>query len=56
MERSEGELRERERERRAVVRWMEAKIRERYSLAEVRLVEDKIAVVYLDGASEEVCV
>jgi hypothetical protein len=56
MERSEKYLRQKERERRVVARWMEAKIRERYSLAEVRLVEDKIAVVYLDGASEEVCV
>lgn len=43
-----------EKERRTVAAWIEGLIRERFPLAEVRLVEDKIGVVYLDGASEEV--
>ena len=37
----------------AVAEWIESKIRERFPLAEVRLPERKVAVIYLAGVEEE---
>ncbi|MBE0537439.1 MAG: hypothetical protein IH624_17385 [Phycisphaerae bacterium] len=38
--------------RRAAGSWLQAQVRQRYKLATVRMPEDKIAVIYLDGLDD----
>jgi hypothetical protein len=39
--------------RQAATAWIEGQVRQRFALATVRMPEDKIAVIYLDGLDEE---